>query len=338
MSNDPKFLTGEQHRPSLHVAVIGAGAIGGTMGLALALVGHEVTLVARGAHLEALREQGATLVDHPRGRQVNLQVQVTDAPERLPPQDLVIIGLKAHTIGAMLPRLSSCVGPHTVVVPAINGLPWWYFAGQGDRAVRCLDPQGRMFHDLDPRHLLGCVVHVAGEVRAPGQIHWTGGKRLILGELDGSASPRLATVCDALDLAGFACERSDDIRKAVWTKLLGNLSFNPVAALTGYLMDEICGDEGVLDVIRPMIAEGNAVARAYGVKIDMTPDQRIDLARQLGAAKISMLQDLEAGRRLELDAIVGAVIELAQDADVRVPTIRQIHALISARARTLGLK
>jgi 2-dehydropantoate 2-reductase len=321
----------------MRTAIIGAGAIGGAIGLRMAQAGHEVTLVARGAHLDALRAQGATLVDHVHGLTFTQHIGATDKPEELPVQDLVIIGLKAHAIAAMLPRLRNCVGAHTVVVPAINGLPWWYFSRHGGaqegRVVRCLDPQGTMFSLLDTHHILGCVVHTAGEVRAPGEIHWTGGKRLILGELDGNLSTRLNTVCDALDAAGFATERVANIRTAVWTKLIGNVSFNPVAALTGYLMNEICADEAVLNVIRPMMAEAMAVAAAVGVPIEMSIEARIGLARQLGAAKISMLQDLQAGRRLELEAIVGSVLELAHDAGVAAPTIAHVHALISARAK-----
>jgi 2-dehydropantoate 2-reductase len=325
----------------MRVAVIGAGAIGGSIGLRLANAGHEVALVARGAHLQAMRAHGARLVDHVHNATLTQHVCVIDNPRELPAQDLVVIGLKAHAIAAMLPQLSSCVSKDTVVLPAINGLPWWYFSRHGGtmdgRVVRCLDPKSVMFSLLDTRKILGCVVHTAGEVRAPGEIHWTGGKRLIIGELDGAITPRMTAVCDALDAAGFTTERVTDIRKAVWTKLIGNLSFNPVAALTGYLMNEICADEGVLNVIRPMMAEGMAVANYCGVAIDMSIEDRINLARQLGAAKISMLQDLEAGRRLELEAIVGSVIELADDAGIAVPTIKYVHALISARARTLSL-
>jgi 2-dehydropantoate 2-reductase len=194
-----------------------------------------------------------------------------------------------------------------------------------------------MFGDLDCRHLLGCVVHVAAEVRAPGEVHHTGGTRLILGEPDNSASARLQRVCAALDDAGLQAQPSARIRLDVWIKLLGNMSFNPVAALTGYLMNQICADEDVLDVIRPMMREGMAVSERYGYPMPMTPDERIDMARQLGAAKISMLQDIERRRPLELAPIVGAVIELADLAGLPVPTIRMVHALTQARARALGL-
>ncbi len=269
------------------------------------------------------------------------RLPASDEPADFAPQDLVIIGLKAHAIPAMLPRMAPLVGRDTVVVPAINGLPWWYFDGVGGEfdglALRSLDPDGTMSAALDVSHIIGCVVHIAGEVRAPGEAHHTGGKRLLLGELDNSSSARLHRVCDALDAAGFETVRSTNIRLDVWTKLIGNLSFNPIAALTGYLMNQIVADEQVLDVIRPMMVEAMRVAEHVGIRVPMTPDQRIDLARQLGAVKISMLQDLEQRRRLELDAIVGSVIELAGRAGIDVPTVRHVHALAQARAKALGI-
>jgi 2-dehydropantoate 2-reductase len=325
----------------MRVAIVGAGSIGAVLGAKLAASGHAVVLVARNAHLAALRERGLTLVDRVGTASGTYRLPASDEPADFGAQDLVIIGLKAHAIPAMLPRMAPLVGRDTVVVPAINGLPWWYFQGTGGAldglTLRSLDPEDTMAAALDARHIVGCVVHVAAEVRAPGEVHHTGGRRLILGELDDSASARLHRVCDALDAAGFDTVRSTDIRLDVWTKLIGNLSFNPIAALTGYLMNQIVADEDVLDVIRPMMAEGMRVAERLGVRVPMTPDQRIDLARQLGAAKISMLQDLEQRRRLELGAIVGSVIELAERLGIEVPTVRHVHALTQARARALGI-
>lgn len=325
----------------MRVAIVGAGSIGAVLGAKLAASGHEVVLVARGAHLAALRERGLTLVDHVGGATGTSRLPASADPADFGPQDLVIIGLKAHAIPAMLPRMAPLVDRATVVVPAINGLPWWYFQGVGGAleglSLRALDPDGTMAAALDASHIVGCVVHIAGEVRAPGEVHHTGGKRLILGELDNSSSARLNRVCDALDAAGFETVRSTDIRLDVWTKLIGNLSFNPIAALTGYLMNQIVADERVLDVIRPMMVEAMRVAEHVGIRVPMTPDQRIDLARQLGAVKISMLQDLEQRRRLELDAIVGSVIELAERAGIDVPTVRHVHALAQARATALGI-
>ena len=325
----------------MRVAVVGAGSIGAVLGAKLAATGHDVTLIARGAHLAAIRGDGLTLVDKVGKHSGNYRLPAGEDPAALGAQDLIIIGLKAHAIAAMLPRMQALIGDDTIVVPAINGLPWWYFYGAGGAlegtTLRSLDPRGSMFADLAPRHILGCVVHIAAEVRAPGEVHHTNGARIILGEPIGGISERLQRICAALDAAGLDAIRSSDIRLDVWTKLVGNLSFNPIAALTGYLMSEIVADEDVLDVIRAMMREGMQVSEHYGVRIPMTVEQRIDLARQLGAAKISMLQDLEQRRQLELDAIVGSVIELAECAAIAVPTIRHVHALTQARVRALGI-
>lgn len=325
----------------MKVAVVGAGSIGATLGARLAARGNDVVLIARGAHLNAILRDGLRLIDHVGSEDGTFRLQASGDPADFGVQDLVIIGLKAHAIPALLPKVAPLVGPGTVVLPTINGLPWWYFHAEGGAldgtTLRSLDPAGTMFGALDPRHILGCVVHIAAEVRAPGEVHHTGGRRLVLGEPDRSQSERLGRVADALDAAGFVTERSRDIRLDVWIKLLGNLSFNPVAALTGYLMNQIVADEDVLSVIRAMMLEGMAVSEHYGYRMPMTPDQRIDLARQLGAARISMLQDLEYRRPLELAAIVGAVIELADRARIPVPTVRHVHALALGRARALGI-
>ena len=324
----------------MKIAIVGAGAIGGVLGTKLAARGHQVVLVARGEHLAAIRRDGLTLVDHVGGASGCYPLAASEDPASFGEQDLVVVTLKAHAIGTMLPRLRRLVATDTVVLPAINGLPWWYFYREGGphegRRLRTLDRDGTMFGDLDARHLLGCVVHVAAEVRAPGEVHHTGGRRLILGEPDRSDSDRLRSIGALLRDAGFEAEPSTDIRLDVWVKLLGNLSFNPVAALTGYLMNQICADEPVLDVIRAMMREAMAVSAHYGYPMPMTPDERIDLARQLGAAKISMLQDIERGRSLELAPVVGSVIELAELASLPVPTIRMVHALVQAKARALS--
>ncbi|MGH6611645.1 MAG: ketopantoate reductase family protein [Burkholderiaceae bacterium] len=327
----------------MKIAVVGAGSIGAVLGAKLAANGHEVALIARGAHLAAIRSNGLTLVDHVDNYSGNYRLEAGEDPTEFGVQDLVVIGLKAHAIGPMLPKIRPLIGDDSVVLPAINGLPWWYFHGVGGAhdgmTLRALDPDGSMFAALPPQHILGCVVHIAAEVRAPGEVHHTNGTRMIIGEPEGGGiTERMQRVCTELDAAGFEAVRSSDIRLDIWTKLIGNLSFNPIAALTGYLMNEIVNDEDVLDVIRAMMREGMQVAEHYGVHIPMTVEQRIDLARHLGAAKISMLQDIEQRRKLELDAIVGSVIELAERASIAVPTIRHVHALIQARVRALGIQ
>lgn len=325
----------------MKVTIVGAGSIGAVLGAKLAATGHDVSLIARGAHLDAIRTRGLKLVDHVDSFSQTFKLPASADPGDFGPQDLVIIGLKAHAIGPMLPKMAPLVGRDTVVVPAINGLPWWYFHSHGGPhdglTLRTLDPDNTMFKALDCRHIVGCVVHIAAEVRAPGEVHHTNGRRMILGDLDNSMSERLQRVGGALKECRLDTVLSTNIRLDVWTKLLGNLSFNPIAALTGYLMNQICADEGVLVPIRSMMLEGMAVSQHYGITVPMTPDQRIDLARQLGAAKISMLQDIEQKRPPELAAVVGAVIELAERANIPVPTIRMIHGLVVARTKALGI-
>jgi 2-dehydropantoate 2-reductase len=325
----------------MRIAIVGAGAIGAVLGAKLAASGHEVVLIARGAHLAALQADGLQLDDRVGACSGRYRLRASAEPADFGVQQVVFICLKAHAIAAMLPRLAPLVAADTMVVPAINGLPWWYFHRAGGEfdgiALKSLDPDASMFGALDCSHIVGCVVHLAAEVRAPGVVQHTNGRRLILGEPAGGTSERLDRICGALAGAGFDIVHSTDIRVDVWTKLIGNLSFNPIAALTGYLMDEIVADDDVLAVIRTMMIEAMRVAERCGVRIEMTPDERIGLARQLGAAKISMLQDLEQRRPLELAAIVGAVIELAERARVDVPTIRHVHALAQARARALRI-
>jgi 2-dehydropantoate 2-reductase len=323
------------------VCVVGAGSIGATIGAKLSAAGEQVCLVARGAHLEALRSQGLQFVDRVGARSGTYRLPASAEPSDFGPQDVVVIALKAYSVPAMLLRLAPLVDSGTVVLPALNGLPWWYFYRSGGpyegMRLRSLDPGGTMDAALDCARVIGCVVHLAAEVVQPGRVQHTAGRRLIVGEPDGSDSARLRRIQAALQAADFDCEASGRIRRDIWTKLIGNLSFNPVAALTGYRMDQICNDAEVLDVIREVLREGIEVAARLDVEIGITVDQRIEIARQLGAARISMLQDLEQRRPLELAAIVGVVIELAELTRVPVPSARVLHALVQARARALAI-
>ena len=315
--------------------IVGAGSIGGVLGGRLAAAGHVVSLVARGDHLRALRTQGLALRDADGVRSYKLAA--SDSPGDLGSQDVVFIALKGYSIGPMLPRLAPLLRPDTAVVTAINGIPWWYFCREGGRfdgmAVECLDPDGAMLRALDPRHLLGCVVHAAAEVVAPGVVHHTGGRDLIIGEIDGNATPRLQAIAAALEGAGLRATVSRRIRDDTWTKLIGNTSYNPVAALTGALMSEINADAGLIELIRRMMIEAMQVANAHGARIKVTLDERLALARKLGDAKISMLQDLEKGRPLEIDGIVTAVCELGRKAGVATPTIDGVEALVRSRVK-----
>jgi 2-dehydropantoate 2-reductase len=319
----------------MKVCIVGAGAVGGVLGAKLAAAGHAVSLVARGDHLAAIRADGLGLKDADGVRRFRLAA--AENPGDLGPQDAVFVALKAYSIGPMLPRLGALLTPDTAVVTAINGIPWWYFCREGGRfdgaRIECLDPDGAMLRALDPQHLVGCVVHASAEVIAPGVIHHTSGRTFILGELDGSASARLAAIGAALDGAGLEARRSSRIRDDVWTKLIGNTSYNPVAALTGALMNEINANPGLIGLIRRMMGEGMQVAEALGARINVTVEERLGLAKKLGAAKVSMHQDIERGRPLEIDAIVTAVCELGRKVGVGTPTIDGVEALIRERAR-----
>jgi 2-dehydropantoate 2-reductase len=308
----------------VRVCVVGAGAIGGILAAGFARAGNEVCLVARGAHLDALRSNGLTLVAE--GKREVFRLPASDDPTAFGAQDVVFLCLKTYSIAAMLPRMKSLVGRDTVVVPAINGLPWWYFYREGGRfdgqAVACLDPAGALFEALDPGRILGVVRHTAGRV-------------FLIGEPDRSRSARAERLVAAMNAAGFESRHAADIRVEIWIKLTGNLSYNPVAALALAHMDDIHGNEGLLALVRSLIEETMRVAEAYGVRVPMTVDERIGIAKQLAGAKISMHQDVEKHRPLEVDAIIGAVVELARKAGIATPMIDAVHALIAERAKHL---
>jgi 2-dehydropantoate 2-reductase len=319
------------------VCVVGAGAIGGLIAAGFARSGHEVSLVARGAHLDALRANGLTLLSGEKREAFRLRA--SDDPSEFGAQELVFLCLKTTSIAAMLARTNSLLGRDTVVVPAINGLPWWYFFKEGGRfdgqAVACLDPEGRLLQALDPRRILGCVVHAAAQVPEPGVVRHTAGREFLIGEPDRSRSARAERIVAAMNAAGFEAKLAADIRVEIWLKLTGNLSYNPVAALALAHMDDIHRNPGLLALIRALIEETMRVAEAHGVRVPITVDERIDIARKLAGAKISMHQDVERRRPLEVDAIVGAVVELARKAGIATPMIDAVHALIAERARHL---
>jgi len=321
----------------MRICVVGAGAVGGLIGAWFAKAGHEVSLVARGAHLEAIRRRGLTLISG--GKPEVHPLRASSEPAEFGAQDTVFVCLKTHSIAAMLPRLKTLVRPDTTVIPAINGLPWWYFYKEGGRfdgqPVACLDPAGTLFRTLDPRHILGCVVHAAAEVPEPGVVRHTAGRLFLLGEPDRTRSARAEHLVAAMDAAGFEARQAEDIRVEIWIKLIGNLSYNPVAALALAHMDDIHGSEALLALIRAMMAEAMRVAGAYAVRIPMTVEERIAVAKQLAGAKISMHQDVERRRPLETDAIIGTVVELARKAGIATPLIDAVYALIAERAKHL---
>jgi 2-dehydropantoate 2-reductase len=323
----------------MKICVVGAGAIGGILAARMAHAGLQVSVIARGAHLEAIRRDGLTLIA-PDGS-INVRVTASDDPAALArqagQQEVIFFGLKAHQIPAMLPALTPLIEPETVVVPALNGVPWWYFFREGGRfdgePVRCLDPNGDLFGLLDPHHVVGCVVHASGEVTAPGEVTWNGQKTFVLGEPDGSLSRRLNALADALRRSGLEPKVTERIRDDVWMKLIGNTSFNPVAALTRARMDAICANPALIAFIRAVMEEMTQVAGAYGIRQLVSIDKRLEIAKSIGPVKISMHQDLDLGRAMEVDAIVGAFIELAGKVGVPVPLTHALYGLIAELAR-----
>ncbi|MBU6438195.1 MAG: 2-dehydropantoate 2-reductase [Betaproteobacteria bacterium] len=312
-----------------HITVVGAGAIGGRMAARFALAGHSVTVVARGEHLRAMQQSGLTIVEPTGTRRVDVRA-VDDAHIPAEPQQLVVIALKAHQIAPLLPRIAALLGDDTVVVPAINGLPWWYFHGDAAHAgqrIECLDPDDAMAAALDAQRIIGCVVHASAEVTAPGTVLSNGQNRLILGEPSQQLTPRLQAVAALFEQAGFEVKRSARIRDDIWMKLVGNVSFNPVAALTRARMDQINRNPELIALIRRVMEETMAVARAYGCDPQVGVDERIAIGRGIGAVKISMHQDVERGRPLELDAIVRAPVELGRKAGVPMPFTEAMLAL-----------
>lgn len=319
--------------------IVGAGAIGGVLAARLAHAGFETSVIARGAHLQAIRAQGLTLKS--REGAINVSLRASDDPAALAaesgPQEVIFIALKAHQIPAMLPLLAPLIEPETLVVPAINGVPWWYFFREGGpfdgQAVQTLDPQGTLFTQLDPHHILGCVVHAAGEVTSPGEVSWNGQKLFVLGEPDGSLSRRLNGLADAMHRAGLEPKISERIRDEVWMKMIGNTSFNPVAALTRARMDRICANPELIAFIRTVMEELTRVADAYGIRQLVTIDKRLEIAKSIGPVKISMHQDLDLGRAMEVDAIVGAFIELARKVDIPTPLTAALYGMLAELAR-----
>jgi 2-dehydropantoate 2-reductase len=322
----------------MKVCIYGAGAIGGLLGAKLARSGVEVGLIARGPHLAAMREAGLTLRGD--GESFTVRPRATDDPAELGAQDFVIVTLKAHQVPGVVERLQPLLGPGTAVVTAVNGVPWWYFHGLGGRydghRLASVDPGDAQWNGIGPERVIGCVVYPAAEVVEPGVIALVEGDRFTLGEPSGERTARIERLSAALLAAGFKAPVRPRIRDEIWVKLWGNLSFNPISALTTATLDAICADPGTRAVARAMMVEAQAVAEKLGVRFAISVDKRIEGAAAVGAHKTSMLQDLERGRPMEIDALVTAVQELGRLVGLPTPTIDTVLALVQARARTAG--
>lgn len=327
----------------MKVCVVGVGAIGGTLGYNVAKAGCELTALARGQTLAALRQKGLRLIEGGAGSETvsSVPVRASDRPEDLGPQDLVILAVKAPALGALAPGLGPLLKPDTVVMPAMNGIPWWFFQGFGaaleGRRLRSVDPDGSISASLPQASILGCVVHLGAICPEPGLVKPLPLKTLILGEPSGTSSPRLAAIAELFTLAGFDIKISNSIQNDIWYKLWGNITMNPISVLTGATMDRILGDALVEEFCRKIMVEAKDIGEKIGCKIEQSVEDRLAVARTLGAFKTSMLQDVEAGKPLELDALVGAVAEIGDLVGLATPAIHTLLGLTRLKARVAGL-
>lgn len=322
----------------MRICIVGAGAIGGYLGVQLALAGRDVTLIARGAHLAAMQARGLKLLID--GEERIARPRCIEDPAQAGPQDYVFITLKAHSVPAVAGSLRPMLHDGTAVVTAVNGIPWWYFYRQPgaheNRRIESVDPGGRIWSAIGPERAIGCIVYPATEIVEPGVIRHIESNRFTLGEAAGQLSDRVTRLGAVLRDAGFRCRVKPDPREEIWLKLLGNLCFNPISALTRATMDRIAGDSGSAAVCRLMMQEAQAIAGKLGVTFKIDIDRRLAAGGAVGAHKTSMLQDLEAGRPMEIDALVTAVQELGRLVSVPTPTIDVVLALVQQRGRSAG--
>lgn len=321
----------------MNVCVIGAGAVGGMLGVSLAASGGAaVSVIARGRTLSALQARGWILERD--GERIQAPVHAVADPRLLGAQDLVLISVKAPALRAVAPLVAPLLGPATMVVPALNGVPWWFTIGaSGCGRLNSVDPDGAIERAIPAEAVIGAVVYPACSNPEPGVSRHHSGSRLVFGEPSGHPSDRLTRLVALFHAAGMTAETSSDIRTEVWAKLLGNASFNPVSMLTGSATDLLIDDPAIQALFVTMMTETIAVGRALGLDLAVRPQERIALTRKLGNVKTSMLQDVEAGKPVELDAILGAVLELAVRCGVPAPATETVYALARMRAKTLGL-
>ena len=314
----------------MKIVIAGAGAIGGYIGARLAKIGADVVLFARGPHLHAMQAHGLRVT----GADGDFEVRprVTGDLSTIGHADVVFLGVKAHSLTALAPQLPVLFGPDTIVVSTQNGIPWWYFQchpGELDGLrLERVDPRGVIASHIEPWRVVGSLAYFSTDVPEPGVIHHTEGNRISFGEPDGSRSERTRAIAEALIAAGFRCPITTRFRHEIWVKLIGNVSFNPISALTGATLDEMVRHPDVSAVIRDIMAETEAVAAKLGIELPVSVERRMAGAEKVGAHKTSMLQDLEAGRPMEIEAVVGAVVELADRLGVAVPATRAVYATV----------
>jgi 2-dehydropantoate 2-reductase len=320
---------------AMRIAVIGVGAIGGLIAAKLAQAGEEVSVVARGAHLAAIRERGLRLVEAE--GEIVARPRASNRIADLGPQDCVVLAVKAHQVADIAAEIPAALAPEATILTAQNGIPFWYFQKSGGpqegRGLESVDPGGRIAAALPVERILGSVVYPAGEIAAPGVIRHIEGARFTLGELDGSATARVAALSEAFQRAGFKAPVTSDIRTEIWLKLWGNATLNPVSALTRATLSDILGFAPTRALIAEMMAEVKAVGEAHGIRFRLSIEKRIAGAEAIGAHKTSMLQDVEAGRAPEIEALTGSVIEMGRLAGLEVPRLEAAYAMVKLLAR-----
>ena len=322
----------------MRICIYGAGAVGGLVAGRLAQSGHDVSVVARGAHLTAILKDGLKIEAD--GKQTGVRLRANNDPEKLGPQDCVFVAVKGQNLPEVAAGIAPLLEAQTSIVTAMNGVPWWFFDrlafGGGKLHLETLDPGGVLSKAMPTGRIVGCVVHLAASAPAPGLIRHGMGQRLILGEPGGKNTARTHDIAAALKGAGFQAEETAFIEKEFWVKLLGNVSFNPVAALTLAGADRLIADARVKAYLVEIMREVLAIGRAVGVDADIDPEARIDMARRLGKFKPSTLQDMEAGKRLEIDGLLTGTLEVARRAGVRAPFTESLDGLIRLRAESTG--
>ena len=323
----------------MKICVVGAGAIGGFLGVRLAQQNHEVSLIARGPHLAAIKANGLKLIQD--GEEIVAKnVIATDDINDLGEQDVVLMALKAHQISAVLDKLPNLFGENTVMVTLQNGIPWWYFQNLNspykDRIVETSDPGGVLAKAIDPDRIIGCIAYPAAIISEPGVIKHVEGVRFPVGELNGEVTERATAVSEAFIEAGFKSPVLEDIRSEIWLKLWGNLTFNPISAMTHATLQDICQFPLTRELARTMMTEAMNVAEKLGASFRVTIDRRIEGAEKVGKHKTSMLQDVEAGKPLEIDGMLGVVIELAEITEIEVPTLKAVYACVSLLNKTMS--
>ena len=324
----------------MKVAIIGAGAIGGYVGVKLALAGEDVTFIVRGANLTAIRQRGMKLIMADGSEHVARNVRATNDYAEAGPQDVVILAMKAHQVEAVARDVPKLFGPDTAVVTMQNGIPYWYFhkhggPGREGTRVQSVDPTGIVGECIPAERVIGCVVYPASELIAPGVVKHIEGERFPVGELDGSSSERVNRISAVFTNAGFKAPVLDNIRAEIWLKLWGNLTFNPISSLTHSTLVDICQYPLTRELAADMMREAQAVANKLGIEFRIPLDKRIAGAEKVGKHKTSMLQDIEAGRAPEIDALVGTVVELGRLTDTPTPHIDTVYALVKLLGKNI---